>query len=686
MLSLAIRNFSARPLRALSTALAVFFGVAMVAGTLMLTDSVNGAFDEIFTEVNEGIDVRVSPKVAVEGDFGESFARALPEEFVEDVRKVEGVAVAEGVIADDTVTIVDEDGDRIGPPAGGPPHIALSLPTEDQDFSAFSLIEGEDPQAADEAVIDSITAEEEGYEVGDTIRVTGAAGERDYTVSGIAEFGSGASLGGASLIQFIKSEAQRLTGKEGKVDEIDVTAAEGVSPEQLAPRIADVLPADRVQVETGAQAAAADASDIQDGFGFLTTALLVFAGVAVFVGAFLIFNTFSITVAQRAREFAMLRTLGASSRQVLASVLVEAFLVGLLASALGIVGGFGFVELIKAAFKGFGSELPTGGLTLDGTTIGIAFAVGVLTTVVAALSPARRATRVAPLEALVESKGGTGGERERSRRRVVTASVLVVVGVGLLLYGLFGAESIDGALPLLGLGLVLLFIGVAMVGDRFVGPLADAIGWPIERLRGVTGRLARENAQRQPGRTATTAAALMIGVALVVFVGVFASSLRASVGDTLDRQFVGDVAIVNTDGFSPIPSKVAEELAAVDGVGVVSPTTLLPAEIGPNNDEGYVTGIDPATLGQVATLDWAEGSDDVVTNLDDDGAIVDSIRTARRVCARHTAARRAPPCRASPRISPAVRSYGPARASYDRPRPPSLARSSADRQAPATCR
>ena len=623
MLSLALRNFSARKLRALSTALAVFFGVAMVAGTLMLTDSVNSAFDQIFTEVNEGIDVRIQPNVAVEGEFGQSFARALPEEMVDEVRAVDGVAKAEGVIADDTITIVDEDGDRIGPPAGGPPHIAISRVTEDPDFSAFTIIDGRHPETANEVAIDSITAEQEGYEVGDTIRVTGAAGETDYTVAGIAEFGSGASLGGASLVEFLHAEAQRLTGKEDKVDEIDVTAAEGVGHDELALRIASLLPPDRVEVATGEQAAADDAAEIQEGFSFLTTALLVFAGVAVFVGAFLIFNTFSITVAQRAREFAMLRTLGASSRQVLIAVLVEAALVGLLASLLGIAGGFGFVELIKAAFRGFGSELPTAGLALDATTIGVAVAVGVLTTVIAALGPARRATRVAPLEALVESSGGTEREHERSRRRGVIATLLTVGAVALLLYGLFGGHETGTALPLLGLGLVVLFIGVAMVGDRFVAPLADTLGWPIERLRGVTGRLARENSQRQPGRTATTAAALMIGVALVVFVGVFASSIRSSLADTLDRQFVGDVAIVNTDGFSPIPSKLAEEVGGLDGVGVVSPTTLLPTEVGPEADEALAAGIEPETLGQVASLDWVEGSDEVVDNLDDEGAIID---------------------------------------------------------------
>ncbi|MCD6016087.1 MAG: hypothetical protein K0R88_2171 [Solirubrobacterales bacterium] len=623
MFSLAIRNFSARKLRALSTAAAVFFGVAMIAGTLMLTASVNNSFDDIFAEVNEGIDVTVRPKVAVEGEFGTSFARALPETLVEDVWAVEGVDLAVGAIGDDTITIVDEDGNRIGPPQGGPPHIAISRLPEDAPFQSFTIVDGAHPAADGEVAIDSITAESEGYEVGDTIRVTGAAGERDYTVAGIGEFGSGTPLGGASLVEFTLAEAQRLTGKRGRVDEIDATAAEGTTAAELATAISAALPADEVEVRTGEQTAEEDAGDIQEGFGFLSTALLVFAGIAVFVGAFLIFNTFSITVAQRMREFAMLRTLGASSRQVMAAVLIEAALVGLLASLLGIAGGFGFVELIKGLFKAMGFELPTSGLALEASTVAIAIAVGVLTTMVAALNPALRATRVAPLEALVESAGSTEREHERSRRRTIIASILVAAGVVLLPLGLFATDDIEMALQLLGLGLVLLFIGLAMVGDRFVGPIASVLGWPIERLRGVTGRLARENAQRQPGRTATTAAALMIGVALVVFVGVFASSIRASLSDTLDRQFVGDIAIVNTDGFSPIPTRIADEVSALDGVGVVSPTTLIPAEIAPSANEATVGGIEPRTLGRVASLDWTDGSDEIVANLAPDEAIFD---------------------------------------------------------------
>ena len=621
MLSLAVRNFSARKLRALSTALAVFFGVAMISGTLLLTDSVDRAFDDLFASANESIDVTVRAKLAVEGDFGEDFTRPLDEALVDRIGAIDGVDRAIGSVTEDTISIVDEDGDRIG--AMGPPHILFSAPPPDPPFEPFSIVDGSHPAGASEAAIDTDTAENEGYEIGDTIRVAGSAGESEYTLVGIGEFGSGQSLG-ASLVELTLEEAQRLSDQVGKVNEIDVAGADGTTPEQLAQRIGAELGTDRYEIRTGAETASEDAGDIQEGFGFLSTALLVFAGIAVFVGAFLIFNTFSITVAQRAREFAMLRTLGASSRQIMVAVLVEAALVGLLASILGIAGGFGFVVLVKGLFELMGFSLPTSSLALTPSIVAISLAVGIVTTLVAALSPARRATRVAPLEALTETAGGAvGGEERRSRRRTVIATVLIAVAVPLLAFGMFGGGDFEDALPLLGLALVLLFIGLAMIGDRFVAPFASALGMPLERLRGITGKLARENAQRQPARTASTAAALMIGVALVTFVGVFASSIRDSLGSNLDRQFVGDVAIVNTDGFSPISARIADEVAAVEGVGVVSPTALLPTRIDPGADEVLVNGIDPATLPDVVELDWAEGSDEILAGLGADEAVID---------------------------------------------------------------
>jgi putative ABC transport system permease protein len=621
VLALALRNVGARKWRAVSTALAVFFGVAMIAGTLMLTDSVNRSFDQIFTEVNAGIDVTVRPRVAVESEFGPLPGKGMDASVLDEVEATPGVAKAQGSIGDASLTILDAEGERIGPPQGGPPHIAIS-PLEEP-FESFEIVEGERPTTADQVAIDSIAAEEEGYEVGQTVRITGPAGAKEYEISGIGEFGSGTPLGGASLAQFILPEAQRLTGKDGQFDEIEVQADEGTIPEQLAAALAQRLPRS-VEVRTGAETAEEDAGDIQEGFGFLETALLVFGGIAVFVGAFLIFNTFSITVAQRVREFAMLRTLGASARQVLAAVLAEAAIVGLLASALGIAGGFAFVELIKAAFKGMGFELPTSGLVVDTTTIAIAIVVGVGATVVSALVPALRATRVAPLEALRESAGSQAEVARRRRRGSVIAALMSVAGLALILIGLFATEDVGPALLRMGVGLVLVFIALAMLGASYVPALSRAIGWPVERLRGVTGRLARENAQRQPGRTAITAGALMVGVTLVVFVGVFTDSIKASIDDTLDRQFAGDVAIVNTDGFSPIPSAIAEEVAGIEGVETVSPIAQAPAEVDGVEDDILLNGIEPAGVAEIANLDWDEGSDELLADLGPTGALVES--------------------------------------------------------------
>lgn len=620
MLGLAARNLTARKLRALSTALAVFFGVAMVAGTLMLSGSVNRSFDQLFAEAYAGIDVSVKQRAEIRGDFGYVPTPGFDAGVLEAVRAVDGVATAAGAIGDPTITVLDEDGERIGPPAGGPPHIAVSpLPGA---LESFEYVAGSPPRSPREFGIDSITAEAEGIGIGDRLRIAGPAGAREYRLSGIAEFAGGTPLGGATLAGFTLVEARRLTDKPGRFDEIAIAAEEGVAAEELARRVGAVLP-DDLAASTGSQAAGSEAGEIKDAFGFLTIALMVFAGIAVFVGAFLIFNTFSITIAQRTREYAMLRTLGASSRQVLAAVLLEAALIGLLASLLGVVGGFGFVEALRALFGLFGSELPTSGLVLSPTTIGIPIAIGTGATVASALFPAIRATRVAPLEALRETGGAVAaGERRRRRTRLIVAAAMVALGAALILRGLFGSDGIGAALGQLGLGLVLVFVGVALLGDRFVPPLASAIGWPLERLRGFTGRLARENSQRQPARTATTAAALMIGVALVVFVGVFSSSLRASVDETLERQFAGDVAILHLDGFSPIAPRIAGELREVEGIGAVAAFAITPARIEEVGEETTINGIEP-DVAAIANLDWVEGSDELLAELGEEGALVE---------------------------------------------------------------
>ncbi len=622
MLGLAIRNFAARKFRAISTASAVFFGVAMVAGTLLITESVNRSFDALFGEVNAEIDVTVRDREVVEDPFGAGPQPGFDAAILNRIKRVDGVAEAEGVIGDIKISILGDDGERIGPPSGGPPHIATSV-TESDAFQSLTVVEGEEPDSPQQVAIDVDSADAEDFEVGETITVTGAAGASQYEISGITEFGSGGTSLGASLALFTLEEAQRLTGKPGRFDEIDIAAEEGTTPEVLAARVEEAVGSE-FEVRTGRETAAEDAGDITEGFSFLTVALLVFAGISVLVGGFLIFNTFSITVAQRTREFAMLRTLGASSRQVLAAVMIEAALIGLLASLLGIAGGFGFVELVKAMFRASGFELPVTSLELDFVSVAVPIAVGMVSTLLAALMPAIRATRVAPLEALRESGGATEVAERTSRRRAIIAAVLAAIGATLIGLGLLLDQATEPALAQMGGGLVLLFIGIAMLGGRFVPPIASALGAPIERLRGVTGRLARENAQRQPSRTATTAAALMIGVALVVFVGVFSSSLKASINDSIDRVFGGDLAVLNVDGFSPIPAALSDELSEIEGVGVVAPAAALAVRIEEASDEAYLTGLEPDAASQVFSFDWQEGSDETLSGLADDEAIAEA--------------------------------------------------------------
>jgi len=619
--ALALRGLAARKLRAALTALAIMLGVAMVAGTFMLKGSVDKAFDDIFAEANAGIDVTVQPRSAFDTGFDlpESGA-VLPQSLVGRVASVDGVAKASGGISDSSsIAILDPNGDRIGPPGGGAPQIAASVQPEP--FNPFTWVEGAAPDSPRELGIDSITADEEGWQVGQKVTISGAHGVRRYTLSGIGRFGSGVPLGGASFALFTLPEAQAVTGKVGELDNIDVEAADGVAPDELAARLNRVLPRD-AEAKTGAADAAQQSADIKDGFSFLTTFLLVFAGISVFVGAFLIFNTFSITVAQRTREFGMLRTLGASSRQVLATVIGEALTLGILASILGIVAGLGFVELVTGAFKAMGFELPQSGIVITGAAIAVPLIVGVVSTLASAVVPAIRATRVTPLEALRDE--GHGAEAP-TRRRVWIARALVLLGIAALAGGLFATSSFGSALPLLGLGLILLFIGIAMLAGTLVKPLASLVGRPIERLRGVTGRLARENTLRNPSRTATTSAALMIGVALVVFAAVFAASTTKSVGDALDQTFAGDLIIANTDGFSPIPPEIADKVGQVDGVETVSELSGAPAEVElATTEQSLIAGLDPATLTKVAELDWVDGDNATLTGLGPDQAIVES--------------------------------------------------------------
>jgi putative ABC transport system permease protein len=611
MRKVALRGIVQRKLRAFVTVVAVLLGVAFIAGSYVLTDTINKSFDDIFDVAYSGTDVAISSSTT-----GQTQGTDLPpfsERYLDRVRQVPGVEKAAGGILS-TVRFVNAKGDPLT--TSFAPNLVASVAPKP--FETLTYVQGHPPTNAREASIDQSTAKREHFKLGDTLRIAGETGVTAYRIVGVQRLGKTES-GGAATAELTLPEAQRVTGKVGQLDGISVQAAPGVSPEALKRRIADVLPP-RLLVETGMQAAKRQSQDIKDSLSFFRIILLVFGGVALLVGSFLIFNIFAITVAQRIRELGMLRTLGATRGQILRSMIFEALVIGLIGSVVGLFAGFGFAKVLNVLFKGFGADLPNTGTVVETRTIVVSLLVGILVTLAAALTPALRATRVSPMAALLEAEL----PESRTRGRLFTAFsvLLMALGIGLTCVGLFGGlESSSAAAVLVGGGAVLTLFGVSMFSPRLVRPLASVTGWPLERLRGITGRLARENAVRKPGRTAVTAGALMIGLAVVVFVTVFAAGINASVANAIDRNFQGDLVLQNTDGFSPISPGAGRLASKVDGVRTVSSLSFGGAVY--KGKDVHVSGVNPRTVSDVLSLDWKKGSPSTLSALSGTSAIAD---------------------------------------------------------------
>ena len=610
MLKVTLRGLAQRKLRAFVTTLAVFLGVAFIAGGYVLTDTINASFDDIFDEAYSGTDVSVAP--STRGSSQDVQVPSFPAEYLERVQRLDGVESAAGGIFS-VSSFVDEQGEKLT--AGFAPNFVASVAPEP--FETLTYVEGRAPEDAGEASIDTSTAESENLAIGDTLRIAGEQEVAEYEIVGLQRLGS-TDGGGAGTAQLTLEEAQRITDKQDEFDGISIAAADGTSPEELKQRVDRVLPA-QVQVETGEEAAERQSSEIAEDLSFLSVVLLVFGFVTLFVGSFLIFNIFNITIAQRIRELGLLRTLGATRRQVLNSVVAEAALIGVIGSVLGVLGGIAFAQALNAFFKSFGIDLPSTGTVIATRTIVVSLLVGIVVTLVSALSPALRATRVPPMAALRDAEL----PESRRRGRIVTgvAVLLGVGGIALTVLGLFGGAEANTAAALVGGGAAATLLGTSLFSPRLVRPLASVAGWPIERLRGVTGRLARENAVRKPGRTATTAAALMIGLAVVVFVTVFAAGITESVGRTIDRNFQGDLTLQHTDGFSPIPNRAVAQAGRVSGVETIGSISYAGAER--KGKELFVAGVDPDPAGEILTLDWIEGDPSVLAGLGLRDAIVD---------------------------------------------------------------
>ena len=599
MIRLALKGLLARKLRTVLTGFAVVLGVAFVAGTFIFTDTIDASFKDLFERTSKGVDVNVQGKLAVEESFG--VPPTMPADALARVQSVGGVEEAAGSVTGD-VNLLDREGEPIL--SQGPP--TLLVTTGPERFDPLTYVEGDKPDRDGEVVIDKGTADEFGFGVGDRVTVAGRAPAKAYEVAGIATLGDSENLAGSRMVVTTLPEGQRVLDHDG-YDEITVAAEDGTEPAALKAAISREL-GDDFNVRTGEEAAEQQAQDLSEALGFIRTALLVFAAVALLVGGFLIFNTFSVTVAQRTREFALLRTLGASRAQILRSVLVETLIIGILASLLGIAGGLLLAPALAALMSGFGLDLGSTGIVVEPRTIVAGLAVGVIATIVSGFVPARRATRIEPVAAMRESV--TPGAGRLRRRRIVIAAAVELIGVLLLLYGLLGDPGSSAATAtVLGGGSLLMIFGFALLAPTLVRPLSGLIGRPLARLQGLTGQLARENSRRQPQRTAVTASALMIGVALVVLVAIFAAGLRATIDEGIDDQVRAATIVTHEDGFSPLPQGLTERLAEVDGVTAVSAMRFETGQVIGASSTSTFTGIDPGTAQEVLSLEWEQGSD-----------------------------------------------------------------------------
>jgi putative ABC transport system permease protein len=613
VLNVALKGLLTRKLRTALTGFAVVIGVAFVAGTFVFTDTIDASFKDLFERTQKGTDVSVQARLAVEQDFAQP--PTMPKDTLARVQSVPGVEEAAGFVSND-VTLLDRKGDPIL--SNGPPTIAVTA-AQDSRFDPFEYKEGGPPETADEVVIDKATADKYDFHEGDTVTVQGQQPAKRYEVAGVATVGDSENLAGSRLLVFTLDEARKVTGHDG-YDDISIAADSGTSPEQLKATVSRALgPA--FAVRTGKEQAEKQAQDLSDALGFIRTALLVFAGVALLVGGFLIFNTFSVTVAQRTREFALLRTLGASRGQVLRSVLAESVVIGVGASIAGILGGLAIAPGLRALLGAFGIELGSTATQLETRTIVAGLVVGVIATVVSGFVPARRATRIEPVAAMRDAV--TPGAGRLRRRRIVAAGLVELAGLAILLYSLFGDPgSANATASALGLGAVLMMFGFALIAPTLVKPLSGLVGRPLERVQGLTGRLARENARRQPQRTAVTASALMIGVALVVFVAIFAAGIRATIDEGIDKQVRAAGIVTHEDGFSPLPNGVVDELRKVDGVASVSPIRFETGKLVSDGKNIGLTGVDPTTVTEALSLEWKQGSDATLSGLGPGDAVV----------------------------------------------------------------
>jgi putative ABC transport system permease protein len=697
VIKVALRGLAGRKLRAVLTGVAIVLGVAMISGTYILTDTVQRAFNNLLVDSYAGTDAVVTGKgldISIDGEKPPT--PPVDASLLDVVRGVDEVALATGSVLDERNTkVLTAEGGSVN--SEGWPTLGFGIDTDPAlaQFNPLNLFEGRWPSADTEIVIDAGTADEQGFEVGDTVQVSTLQPKRPFELVGVAKYGEVDSLGGISFVVFTIPAAQELLGREGQYDAISVAAREGVSEDDVVAAISPVLPTS-AEVVSAAAEAEEQANDVSEFTSIFRYFLLTFGFIALFVGTFVIFNTFSITVAQRTREFATLRTIGASRRQILGSVILESLVIGLVASLVGLGLGVVLAEGIEALFGSLGVELPSADRVFATRTIVVSLVVGIGITLLAGLFPAIRATRVPPIAAVRE-----GAELPKSRfapfvpwvAALVVAAALVVLGRAMFSDKLGTVDRLVS----IAAGVLLLFLGVAMLSSRVVRPLAalsspigrwaafafTVLAWPLFLLpywlqrygafgpgtalrrvgafvagallnpfvvpivlvmwlrRAVTrwepewpvefpgvvpdrvaARTGGENARRNPGRTAATAAALMIGIALVAFIATLTNGMKASNREAIEQQIAADYVVTSLDGYTPFVAAAGDALAASSAPEVVTSVRSDAGLVGDVTTE--VGGIEPDTIAEAYVFDWREGDESVLATLGTTGALVSS--------------------------------------------------------------
>jgi len=583
--------------RLIAISIAIILGVAFVVGSFVLADSMRSGFDSLFKDAFANTDLQVRTALA----FGESDPTQprdpVPADLVDTVAAVPGVADADGMLQR-SAQIIDAEGEAVN--TGGAPMFGASWDSTDPD-ETIELRDGAPPEGADQVAIDKNTADNNDLAIGDPIDVVTTTGRHTFTLTGTIGLGNTDGAGGATFVLWDPATAAEVLGAEGVYDAIDIRIAEGEDVAAVQQRIAEAIP-DNTEVVEQETLIDESNSEINEFVGPLGTGLLIFAFITAFVSAFLINNVFAITIGQRLRELALLRAVGGAGRQVRRLIVVEAFVMSVIATVIGIFAGIGVAKLILAVFNAAGAGFPAFGIVLKPTAVVMAFLVGVGITVVSVLFPAWRASRIPPVAAMRPELGFDALQT----KRLVAGTVTMIVGAVMFLVGLIARPGgTPGLIALAGGGAVLLFVGATSVSSTVAKPVTKLIGWPVAKIYKAPGQLASENAGRAPRRTSATVAALMIGVALVSAAAVFAASIRTTFEKIMDRGVTADW-VVTGDGFALLPDVVAQSLAEVPELSAVSGVRGASVEI--DGDEKQFGAADPVALEQLVNVGLEDGS------------------------------------------------------------------------------